>query len=206
MILNKNSNLFYAIVLKSSTNLNSKAIIFEKDQGKIEVLIRDNSKKNLLNGSLIDYECVLWRDKIIIKKSSFIYLPEILSTDNLKLNKLLFVHHWLEIANIFLEYNQPNIKIYNLFFVLYNLSKIKSITGQKLIIAHFFTLLGIYPVNADNLNNYNSNFLHLILGSLDTMFEIEDDVQLNKKLNQWIYDCIKVHPKAKWIKTLDFLK
>lgn len=154
---------------------------------------------------MIECEYVVWRDIFIIKNSSLMYLPDILPTEltDTKNNMLLFVHHWLELANIFLSYNQPNNRVYSLFSILYNLSKIRSITGQKLIIAHFFTILGIYPPNS---MKYDPQFFCLILGSLDIMFEIENDIDLNEKLNRWIYDCIKSHSSVRLIRTSDFLK
>ena len=193
-----------AIILKTGSmgvGGSKKIVLFDAELGKIEVMVAVHNRKKtgLVYGGLVRCSLQEWRTLFFAQDLELLSVPSIKDGDD-----LLFVHHWLELVDLFCSYNQPNRQIYDLLKGLYQLESYPSLISRKILLVKFFALLGIYPSSQSNLDE---DFLSLILASRDTMLSNdEESPSAQASLNRWLTECLASHPEKSLIKTMAFLK
>ena len=192
-----------AIILRSGSLLSGaskKVILFDQQLGKIDVLMaRDVKKNHLVYGGLINYSLQEWNNMLFMSDIQLLSVPGVKDSDD-----ILFVHHWLELADLFCAYHEPNEQAYSSLLQLYKLDKYSSVFKRKIMLIQFLTVLGVYPENEGFVRD---DFLNLILTPGDTMLSNDDETQdTHTYVDEWLWECLASHPKKPLIKTMAFLK
>ncbi len=188
-----------AIILVHRINNSSKIVLFDRVLGKIDCIVSSQQPQNqLLRGGLIEYSRKPWNSLYILDKHELIASLEPVDTED-----MLFMHFWLEISALFLNYHQAQEDAYRLLLFLYHTKSFPSIVSKKIIIARFLTIIGIYPLNRDYTTHI---FFHLILAPLETILKLENDVDIDVYITAWLKNSLDNHPQPLLLKTISFLK
>ncbi len=194
------NSLNYAIVLQTPTTHYNGYIFFDQQLGTINAhLHKKNSRHGLSRGALIQYSpqaSGTWHSAHAVE---IIAIPQ-----QWVIKNIWFLHHTLELIDFFVPRNHNSEDIFELMRLFYQpIHEVDVSFFQKLFLCKFFMLIGIYP---EPRNIDDREFLSLM--AYDTSLEgrqVSDEqkyVFLEKKMIQWLRECILLHPHADRLKTM----
>lgn len=188
-----------AIVLRSFFPYKYKVILFDKELGKIEaVALYKRNFNRLMQGALIDCHKEEWNNIYRLQNIDLRAMPAPWVSKD-----ILFLHHVLELSDLFLQQHNNSHQIFELFMFLYenHTLEYEDIFLKKIFLARFFVLLGVNPEDTD----WDESFFNLISGPIDTMLDVQKDESFLNKLTVWLQGCTAIHPFAYRLKTMNFL-
>ncbi|MBY0110289.1 MAG: hypothetical protein K2X90_04215 [Candidatus Babeliaceae bacterium] len=193
--------LRHAIVLQTPTSKYSGYIFFDQWLGTINAhLHKKNSNYGLSRGALIQYSShssSVWHSAQAVE---IIAIPQAWVVKN-----IWFLHHVLELIDFFVPRSHNSPDIFELMGLLYQPlhEEVDVSFFQKLFLCKFFILIGLYP---EPRCVDDREFLSLVAcgTNLDGR-QVSDEqkyVFLEKKMIQWLRECILLHPHADRLKTM----
>jgi len=182
------------VVLKSLTHDRNKFSVFERHAGKVT---RFFSNDTPLQGALISY--FVERTACQISKMHILDVPFQLAKHD-----IVFLHHVLEICYYFLPARAPARAPFDLLMYLYNSPRSFMCTQNKKIF--LFKLLVSFGYYADcaPLSIATFNWLHS--ESIDSLANSPLHLEIERKMDAWLYLCVSEHPQIRNFKTVHFLK
>jgi hypothetical protein len=183
------------IVLKQCSQKNNIIFVLDYKNGKIKCI---HNKNNILTGSIINYFITNNKSPYFIESIELLQAPFEIATDD-----ILFLHHILEICDLFLPAQHQAKEIFNLIVNLYKFeSEIKNRNKKKLFIFKLLTLLGIYPEEA----RFRTAYFHcLATESIDNIILKNLNSEDEQELNNWLHCCITVQQEFSKFKTINFI-
>ena len=193
-----NKKLHQGILLRTGSPYRKKILLFDYELGMIEC-VNTYGHNRLVHGAFLYYARTPWHNLYRLHDIELIALPEKWVSDD-----LLFLHHIIELSTYFLTIQNNAASLFNFFMNFYKPCNEKNLElFKKFFICRFFSLLGVYPENSED---YDPLFFRLISGPIDSMLDASrDDVLTHKKVNEWLQGCMRVHPHADHLKTVNFL-
>lgn len=183
------------IVLKQCSQKNNTIFVLDYKNGKIKCI---HNKNNILTGSIINYFITNNKSPYFIESIELLQTPFEIATDD-----ILFLHHILEICDIFLPTQHQAKEIFNLIVNLYKFeSEIKNRNKKKLFIFKLLTLLGIYPEKTRFRTAY---FNYLATESIDNIILKNLNLKDEQELNNWLHCCMTDQQEFSKFKTVNFL-
>jgi hypothetical protein len=183
------------IVLKICAKKNRIIFVLDYKMGKIKCI---PNKDNILTGSVISYFMTNNRSPYLIEAIELLHVPFETAIDD-----ILFLHHILEICDLFLPMQNQAKEIFDLIIHLYKFEKqIKCKIKKKLFIFKLLTLLGLYPEEA----RFQTPYFHgLATESIDNVILKNLNLEEEKELNNWLHCCITIQQEFSKFKTVNFL-
>ncbi len=189
--------IYAGIVLRNYFPQKKKVTILDTQLGKIDCVISQKSERILQHGALVQYRREAWHALYQLHDVELLETPAIWVQQD-----IYFLHHLLEISDFFLPSHSNACQIIDLFKILYCQLAIKNILFfKKAALCRFFALIGVCP---DDAEKYDQFFFRLISAPIDIMLDVQDDVDLCKKMDRWLLGCIKTHPYADRLQTMHF--
>lgn len=198
------------IVLKKCAQRSKIIFILDYKIGKIKCV---TTKDNIITGSVISYYAKESKSIQLIDSIELLYVPFETAIDD-----ILFLHHILEICDLFLPIQSQAKEVFELIIYLYkseketnnsqennsqeNNSQIKSRTRKKLFIFKLLTLLGVYPEEVKFQTPY---FYNLATESIDNIIVKTLNLKEEQELNNWLHCCITIQQEFSKFKTVNFL-
>lgn len=189
----------HAIVLRSFFPYKYKVVLFDKELGKIEAIaLYKRNFNRLMQGALIECHKEAWNGMYRLHAIDLKALPA-----QWVCSDILFLHHVLEIADLFLQTHNNAQAVFDLFMFLYQDHGLDFDDAflKKIFLCRFFSLLGIYPEE----EQYDPSFFNLILAPINTMLDVQRDTYFLHHLMTWLQGCVSTHPYAYRLKTMNFL-
>jgi|GEM_PF-734296 len=191
------------VVLRFHAPYRFKVSLLDAALGRVEAIFSAPSIfKSLVHGGLISYRLELWRDVYRISDVELLATPAAwVSSD------ILFLHHVLEMAAAFIQEHNRCPAVGKLFMKLYDAAPAESNIAftRRLFLGKFFALLGVYPDDALAKENI-SLFQLFSVEQDDLIIDVSRVSELDKKLPQWLMNCITTHPRAHTFTTVEFVR
>ncbi len=186
------------IVLRSFMPYKHKVSLFEFSLGRIEGMLQNQHLlSKAMHGALVQFRVEEVQSFYRFHDFELIALPHPWVMED-----IYFLHHLLELTDYFVPFGEFSESLGLVFMYLFQECPcIDRELFKKIIVAHFFVVLGVYP---ENVEFFPTSFFRLISGSVDSMLEATWDVQQVHMLTHWLESCIKVHPYAHQFKTVLF--
>ncbi len=193
--------LHHAIVLQTPTTQRNGYIFFDQQLGTIHAHVHKKGRTcDLSRGALIEYSPHVNGSWHSAKYVEVVAVPQQWAVKN-----IWFLHHALELVDFFVPRNHKAENIFSLMEMLYQplSNEIDIPFFQKLFLCKFFIMIGMYPEPRDA---HDREFLSLVVSGIDSQGESFPDEQkyvfLEKKMIQWLRECILLHPHADRLKTM----
>ncbi len=190
-------SLHQAIILQPSHSYYQVYLIFDQKLGTLEVRVSARtSRRELPRGTLIEYIPQQSQGRYVATRVEIIAFPE-----KWVIHHIWFLQHLLELINFFVPRNYQAENIFILLLMLYKPlhDDLDMIFFQKFFLCKFFIMAGIYP---EPINAVDKQFLAFIVSDNDYVFDQQKYVFLEKKMIQWLHECIRLHPYADRLKTM----
>lgn len=192
--------LHKAIVVQVPSAGRSDYIFFDSQRGTITVRLQRKSRlREIPRGSLVHFTA---REAYNGYSSEYI---EIVDTPRpWVINNIKFLHHLLELIDFFIPRNHQAENIFMLAMILYQPldDDIDILFFQKFFLCKFFIMIGIYP---EPRQQEDREFLSVLASGLVSDINCQVNGQkyvfLEKKMIQWLGECIGLHPHADRLKT-----
>jgi hypothetical protein len=187
--------LHKAIVVQVPSAGRSDYIFFDSQRGTITVRLQKKNKlREIPRGSLVHFTA---REAYNGYSSEYI---EIVDTPReWVINNIWFLHHLLELIDFFLPRNHQAENIFRLVMILYQpLDDVDILFFQKFFLCKFFIMIGIYP---EPRQQEDREFLSMLISDANCQVNRQKYVFLEKKMIQWLGECIGLHPHADRLKT-----
>ncbi len=179
------------IVLRNYLPRSFKLALFDQEWGHIQAIIyRKGILEHIMHGSIITYSGVQRQSIFVLEGVELIDAPF-----KWALYDLVFFHSLLEIIYYFAP---PHAYISHLFAFMIRIYTTTDITEKekKIVLCQLFALLGVYPEDASI--TFPTLFL-LISSSSNIMLNKSLDMVSLNELDNWIKQCIAMHPHAQKI-------
>lgn len=193
--------LHHAIVLKTPTMQRNGYIFFDQQLGTIHAHLQKKvNRPELSRGSLIEYSPQVAGNWYSAQAIEVVAIPHQWVVKN-----IWFLHHALELVDFFVPRSNKAENIFELMQALYQPlpDEIDQSFFQKLFLCNFFIMIGIYPEPRDA---HDRELLSLMVSGIDSQGSYLVDEQkyvfLEKKMIQWLRECILLHPHADRLKTM----
>jgi hypothetical protein len=193
--------LHHAIVLQTPTMQRNGYIFFDQQLGPITAHVpKKGSKRELSRGALVQYVPELKGTWHSAQHVEIVAIPQQWVVIN-----IWFLHHVLELVDFFVPASNQAENIFELLQLLYEplSNEIDIPFFQKIFLCKFFILVGIYP---EPRNTQDREFLALVASGVESQTDCLPDEQkyvfLEKKMIQWLRECILLHPHADRLKTM----
>jgi hypothetical protein len=191
--------IYQGIVLRSYFPEKQKVSVLDIQLGRINGIPQDTKMgMRLPHGSLIAYTVKQVSVNFILYDIDLIDLPL-----GWEFTNFLFFHQLLELCFYFLPLHAQAQEVFYLIKELYGSQDIiNTPLAKKLFLYRFFSVLGIYPVDA---RSYSAVFFNLISHSIDSKVDESTYKIINNDLKRWLMACIHMHPYAYRLKAIDYL-
>jgi|GEM_PF-6227334 hypothetical protein len=186
-----------AIVLQPASPQNFNYLIFDQQLGTLEIRIpKQRGIREIPRSALIHYVPQTVNNRIVAK-----YVEIVATPHQWAINSIWFLHHLLELINFFVPRGGQAENIFSYVLIMYQplSDDIDMFFFQKLFLCKFFILVGIYP---EPINMQDRQFLSLLQSHQDYKLEEQKYVFLEKKMIQWLQECIRLHPHADRLRTM----
>ena len=190
--------LHQAIVVHVPSTTRSGYLFFDEQMGVLAVHM--HAKRELSRGALVHYTPSASGSWYRARHVEIVAVPQRWATET-----IWFLHHLLELVAFFVPRAQRSEQIFELLSDVYRAldHEIDHRFFQKLFLCRFFILTGLYPEPRDA---HHKNLLALLTPrsarERSNLFDEEKYVFLEKKMIQWIHECILLHPRADRLKTM----
>lgn len=183
------------IILKTCQNKNRIAFVLDYNLGKVKCIPNND---NIITGSLVNYGLKNNKTPYLIESIELLHVPFIIAN-----NDILFLHHVLEICDLFLAFENKANEIFDILIYLYkNENQFLEINKKKLFLLKLFTLFGLYPEEVEFQTSY---FHNLAIESIDKIMTKNLDLNSIYAINKWLIRCISTQQEFSKIKTINFL-
>ncbi len=185
-----------AIVLQLPTPQRGEYLFFDQKLGTIPVRAhKKNTVRTLTRGTLIQYVPQERGGYYYSQAIEVIAIPQLWAVSN-----IFFLHHIIEIIDFFIPRRHQAENIFMLTLMIYKKldDNVDVAFFQKLFLCRFFAMVGIYP---EPVHLEDRKFLSMILSGSDDNLDEQKYVFLEKKMIQWLRECIRLHPYADRLKT-----
>lgn len=191
-----------AIVLKRLMPRQQKAIVLDKQRGKIDIILSNQDQSNrLCNGALVSYSLEERNNRRFIQSLNIKQVPFAWARHD-----ILFLHHVLEIASFFLPFENVQSGVFEHLSMLYDVlpqADANNSLFKKRFLVTFFTMIGMVPDST--LEGFGDG------RAVDSPEQepLYCDPSLKNEslesLDRWLAQCIQLHPQVEAFKTLSFL-
>lgn len=183
------------IVLKTYFPGQCKVSLLDQTLGKI---VGVPVRTDMSSGACISYFVQQTNSVYFMQNVEIIDVPMAMAY-----NDILFLHHILEVCYYFVPSGSRAPRLFALLVALYsNQQKLWNAQMKKLFLFQLFTVIGMYPEDAQFRTPY---FHHLASASIDTLADQSLDLVIEQQLDAWLLRCIAQHPCAHNFKTVSFL-
>jgi len=193
--------LHHAIVLQTPTMQRNGYIFFDQQLGTINAHLQTRgNKRELSRGALIEYSPQVAGNWYSAQAVEVVAIPQQWVVKN-----IWFLHHALELIDFFVPRSHKAENIFGLMEALYQplSDEIDIPFFQKLFLCKFFIMIGMYPEPRDM---HDRELLSLVVSGIDPegsyLLDEQKYVFLEKKMIQWLRECILLHPHADRLKTM----
>lgn len=186
-------NTSHAIVLKHYTPQRPVVCLFDRLRGRIRATVHHMP---LSVGTILTYHYDYVGYYHNIKNLQIEHLPFVVDADD-----LLFLHHVIEVCYHIIPDNLRIERLYNLMFHIFS-QRIFTHIQKKKILTALYAILGLYT---HENNIYAKYMYHLEQSSLDEIMDNNIEVNIEKNISRWLYQCISVHVDVRHLKTVHFL-
>jgi hypothetical protein len=188
------------IILYSRMPTRHMITLFDCVRGKLDCQLRMGKQiPPLAHGTLVEYRIHEQRDMFV---ASFIE-PLAVPNDWVR-EDIYFLHHVLELCNIFIPLHQASKETYTLLSALYSPFRSTMRLGlfKKVFLCKLHTLLGMYPAE-----EVHDPFLSSLISCAgDSMFELHYDTEIESRLAMWLYQSLHAANAHDCLKTFSFVK
>lgn len=189
------------IILYSPMPLKRTLTVLDNERGKVNCILRNGKHPlKIAHGMLVEYALQEKRDLLI---ASFIE-PTATPADWAN-QDIYFLHHVLELCAMYTPFNQTSHETFSLLSLLYMPWTSSSMTigfFKKLFLCKLHISLGIHP----DEEVYDPELLSLISCAGNSMFDFQDDIELESKLALWLYRSLHAANAHNCLKTFSFVK
>lgn len=188
------------IILYSSLPLKRAVTLLDRVRGRIDGILRnDKQSLKLTHGTCIEYVLQAKGDFFVVSFIEPIAVPaEWVSQD------IYFLHHVLELCARYIPLHHAAQETFSLLTLLYQ-PWAYSMTipfFKKVFLCKLHISLGLYPAE----EVYDPVLLSLISCAGDSMFDFQDDTELESKLAMWLYRSLHAANAHNCLKTFSFVK
>jgi len=192
MLIEKNS----AIVLKTYLPQKYKLCVLDNALGKVMGV---PNREDVGAGAFIEYHAREQQNLYFMHGIEIIDLPMLLAKED-----LLFVHHVLELCYFFVPVGSRIPRLFTLLTALYTSGALlQAIMTKKIFLFQLFACLGLYPEGVQFKTPY---FHQLTIASIDNIAVQQIDLVIEQELDDWLLNCIALHPCTHNFKTVHFLQ
>jgi hypothetical protein len=186
------------IILSSLTPTKRTTTILDSVRGKVNCFLhRSEQSLKLAHGTLI--ECVLDEKKDLLIAS---FIEPIGVPADWVCQDIYFLHHVLELCATYIPLNQAAQETFSLLSLLYRPCSLSLSFFKKVFLCKLHISLGMHP----DEEVYDPMLLSLISCAGDSMFDFQDDTELESKLAMWLYRSLHAANAHKCLKTFSFVK
>jgi hypothetical protein len=184
------------IVIRFYGPYKQKVALLDEELGHIEATILSKKNARLPHGALVNYVLESTVNSYQLVYSDIIALPQAWARED-----IIFLHHALELCSYFIPFNSRTPTVFAWLSQWYTLNEYwcSTVGFKNFFIAKFFFLIGWYP---EPRQKKDRELMSLISGPIDIMFEGELDQSITIHLNEWLEECITLHPLAHCLKTV----
>lgn len=186
--------LHKALVIKVPINGHGHYIFFTEKYGTLVVRLYKTVKaRTLTRGALVFFAGQEQANFYRCDSVEVIATPAAWVIEHLR-----FLHHVLEVIDFFMPRNVHAENIFQLLQLLYQKQPVAIDVPllQKLFLGKLFIMIGIYP----EPRTHDDALLIALFGG-ESNYDPAKYVFLEKKMIQWLQDCIRLHPQADQFKT-----
>ncbi len=185
--------LHTGILLKSYMPFKQTVSLLDSSLGHITGIFMHDS---LSLGTVMSYQLEATGNRYFMKEVELIDMPFMLARHD-----MLFLHHMLEVCHMFLPKGLDAHRIYELLRLVFHKSVLTKQQKMK-ILCVLYVLLDLY---VDDASLYNSYVHELAYMPLDAMIGKEIDINVEKNISRWLYQCMGMHMQVQQFKTVHFL-
>lgn len=185
--------IYTGIVLKHFAPYRHKVSLLDRSLGHITGIL---THERLSVGTVLSYTIQASRGHYFIKNVELIDMPLRLASQD-----MLFLHHILELCHYFIPEGAHAERVYDLIIFIFNQTVITN-KQKKLFLCLLYVLLGLY---AHDEFFYNSYMYELEQQPLHDMIDKDIDINIEKNISRWLYQCISMHIDVQKLKTVHFL-
>lgn len=184
---------YTGIVLKHFAPYKHKVSLLDRSLGHITgILIYER----LSVGTVLSYTIQLSQGRYFIKDVELVEMPLRLASQD-----MLFLHHILELCHHFIPEGVHAERVYDLLLFIFDRMVITN-KQKKIFLCVLYVLLGLY---SDGELIYNSYMYELEQRPLHDMIDKDIDINIEKNISRWLYQCISMHIDVQQLKTVHFL-
>jgi len=187
------------IVLKTCSSQAPEITVLDRRLGKIKGKVHARNKNiRVGHGSIVTYTLSQRGASYTFDVVDLEFVPFTFARED-----IFFLHHILELCYYFLPMGCPEDDVFNLLLYLFQLQNNEKVRlRRRLILARLFTLFGMYPEHKKM-----SEYINIVVyQSLDQLLDMSVDIEMNRWLDQWVWECIMAHPYKEQFKTVWLLK
>lgn len=186
-------NRSHAIVLKHYTPQKQVICLLDRSLGRIKAAVQH---ERLSVGTIVTYHYDDIGHYPMIKSIEIEYLPFVAVPFD-----MLFLHHIIEVCYHIIPEGAQVGRLYHLMVVVFS-QRIFTHIQKKKILCAVYALLGLY---AHENNVYARYMYQLEQSSLNEIMDNNIDVNIEKNISRWLYQCISLHVDVRLLRTVHFL-
>jgi hypothetical protein len=184
---------YTGIVLKHFAPYKHKVALLDRSLGHIIGIL---THERLSVGTVLSYTIQVSQGRYFIKDVELVEMPLRLASQD-----MLFLHHILELCHYFIPEGVHAERVYDLLIFIFNRAMITN-KQKKIFLCLLYVLLGLY---AHDEFFYNSYMYELEQQPLHDMIDKDIDINIEKNISRWLYQCISMHIDVQKLKTVHFL-
>ena len=182
------------IIIRCALPTKRKTLLLSREVGLHELCIIKNTV--FMQGSLIAYTMREQRGTPLLSHAELLAVPERWVGDD-----ILFLHQVLELVMFFVPASSNPQGLFGHMMLLFKELSINPTEWyKKIFLCRMFSLLGVYP---DNAEEYDKLTLSLLSGPLEHMMQAHQRLEQHT-LNAWVQGCVNSHPRRHEFKTYCF--
>ncbi len=185
-----------AIILHPLSAQRSRYLVFDNHWGPIELSLKKRGVfKEPARGALIEYTPQQQSNRYSATHLEIIAMPDLWAVEHIH-----FLHHLVELIDFFIPAGNQAEYIFSLMLLIYRPlpAEVDMLFFQKFFLCKFFILVGIYP---EPRHLQDHEFLTFMQAEQALVIHEKKYVFLEKKMIQWLQECIRLHPHADRLKT-----
>jgi hypothetical protein len=186
-------NRHFGIILKHYAPKKNKCALLDEKLGRITGIVMHDK---LSAGTVLQYELKQKQQWYIMEQVEIIDMPFALASHD-----MLFLHYILEMCYHFIPDGSGQSRLYDLLIFMFKHQQF-CLQQKKRVLCVMLALLDLYPEDAI----VSSAYLYALAQEpLEQMINAKIDINVEKNISGWLYQCVRVHTDAQQFKTIHFL-
>lgn len=183
------------LVLKTHFPKKRTITVLEKQGGVVNYIVQS---EDMCVGTIIQYHVGHGLALPCMRDMEKIGLPLLRARHD-----ILFFHHILELCYYFVPAGSHMPEVYMLIepFVMHELSAF-TVAEKKFFLVHLFSAFGVTPEHEET---HEALFAYRHGISVDSMGADAIELDIERKVDEWLHHCLSLHPYADQFKTVHFL-